>query len=101
MFENVKFVTLITGEVILCDFIGPTSGTVTLKSPVKIRASQTAEGNIGIEFIPVNPFSLDDEFEVLLSHVVYVQTPVDDIVKGYEQECGSGLALPPENKLIV
>ena len=83
---NVKVIKLVTGEELIsqCEI---NDKELILKNPVMI--GMTKDGQTGL--MPWAPFVDSKTIHISKSNVIYTETPIIEVVNGYNQQFGSGI----------
>lgn len=90
----IKVLKLITGDDIISD-IEMQEGFVLLNKPQKFVMTPD-----GVATMPMMPFSKDEQYKILLSHVLLVSEPDDDLKNGYNGQFGSGIVIAKSDILL-
>ena len=85
-----------SGEDVIADVIEENEYTITIENPIVAVPSQQA-GQIA--FAPWSPLVKKDKLEIVMSYIVYIADPQDEIIEQYKTMFGK--ISTPTKKLII
>ena len=85
-----------SGEDVIADVIEENEYTITIENPIVAVPSQQA-GQIA--FAPWSPLVKKDKLEIVMSYIVYIADPQDEIIEQYKTMFGK--ISTPTKKLIM
>jgi len=95
---------LVTGEDLLGELESQSETEFVIVNPVGIAVVRGKDGtpNVGFSPFPIHGEQKTDA-SICLSkrNVVYSYTPAEDFISNYNQIFGSGLVVPPQQKIIT
>ncbi len=100
--ENVKFLKLLTGELLLCELVSyDTDMNATIANPLAVvmMPPKANDNKPNIALAPWVDFSKDKQFAVKGVNIITVYNPTDDFVDEYCRKF-SGL-MTPNRQLIL
>lgn len=99
---SVKLSKLVSGEEVISDLHYNDDGTVTLNNPVLVQVMPTANGQVGVNFMPLSLFAKEPEQKKITlnkNHIMFSVDPETELASGYCSKfggvivAGSGLVL--------
>lgn len=95
---------LVTGEDVLGEIESESETEFVLVNPVGVVTIRGKDGQPSVGF---SPFPIHGEqiqgatIALVKKHVVYSYVPAEDFLRNYDQIFGSGLVIPPQQKIIT
>ena len=91
----IKLIRVKSGEDIVGDIVGENEENLTIENPAIIMQLADGRSNkVNVGLVPWSPFSHESKVKVDRDWVVFVTTPVKDILNNYNQIFGSGIVVP-------
>ena len=85
-----------SGEDVIADLIKDQASSITITDPIVAVPSQQ-QGQIA--FAPWSPLVKKDKLEIVMSYIVYIADPQDEIIEQYKTMFGK--ISTPTKKLII
>lgn len=93
-----QLIRLTTGEEILCNGVGETDSTITVKDPVQLIPTQDGR----ITFIPYMGYCDIKELTIKQEHIMFIVEPSEGLTEKYESMVSDQPAIQaPSNKIIT
>ena len=95
---------LVTGEDVLGEIESESETEFVLVNPVGVVTVRGKDGQPSVGF---SPFPVHSEqitgatIALAKKHVVYSYVPAEDFLRNYDQIFGTGLVIPPQQKIIT
>jgi len=93
---TVKLIRMWSGEDVIADLIKDEASSITITDPIVAVPSQQ-QGQIA--FAPWSPLVKKDKLEIVMSYIVYIADPQDEIIEQYKTMFGK--ISTPTKKLII
>ena len=93
---TVKLIRMWSGEDVIADLIKDEASSITITDPIVAVPSQQ-QGQIA--FAPWSPLVKKDKLEVVMSYIVYIADPQDEIIEQYNTMFSK--ISTPTKKLII
>lgn len=91
---TVKAAKLISGEEVIGEVVNETEKFLTLKHPVVVALQPTADGRVGMGFLPFMPY-VNEPVTIPLDKVIVLEV-VDDNMKNQYNSVFGGIVTPPK-----
>ena len=85
-----------SGEDVIADVIEENEYTITMENPI-VAVPSNQQGQIA--FAPWSPLVKKDKLEIVMSYIVYIADPQDEIIEQYKTMFGK--ISTPTKKLII
>lgn len=101
---KVLAIKLVTGEDVLGEIESESETEFVLVNPVGVVTIRGKDGQPSVGF---SPFPIHGEqisgatIALAKKHVVYSYVPAEDFLRNYDQIFGTGLVIPPQQKIIT
>ena len=93
---TVKLIRMWSGEDVIADIVKETADVLVITDPI-VAVPSNQQGQIA--FAPWSPLVKKDELEVVMSYIVYIADPQDEIIEQYKTMFGK--ISTPTKKLII
>ena len=93
---TVKLIRMWSGEDVIADIVKETADVLVITDPI-VAVPSNQQGQIA--FAPWSPLVKKDKLEVVMTYVVYIADPQDDIIEHYNSMFGK--ISKPTKKLIL
>ena len=93
---TIKLIRMWSGEDVIADVIEENEYTITMENPIVAVPSQQP-GQIA--FAPWSPLVKKDELKIVMSYIVYIADPQDEIIEQYNSMFGK--ISKPTKQLIL
>ena len=93
---TVKLIRMWSGEDVIADITKESTDSITITDPIVAVPSQK-QGQIA--FAPWSPLVKKDELKIVMSYIVYIADPQDEIIEQYNSMFGK--ISKPTKKLIL
>ena len=93
---TVKLIRMWSGEDVIADVIEENEYTIVMENPI-VAVPSNQQGQIA--FAPWSPLVKKDKLEIVMSYIVYIADPQDEIIEQYKTMFGK--ISTPTKKLII
>ena len=93
---TIKLIRMWSGEDVIADIIKEESDSITITDPI-VAVPSNQQGQIA--FAPWSPLVKKDKLEIVMSYIVYIADPQDEIIEQYKTMFGK--ISTPTKKLII
>ena len=93
---TVKLIRMWSGEDVIADIVKETADELVITDPI-VAVPSNQQGQIA--FAPWSPLVKKDKLEIVMSYIVYIADPQDEIIEQYKTMFGK--ISTPTKKLII